>query len=112
MRLFLMRYGNRVRAVQFPHGLAHGLEQVAAIDAVNQVGDDFGIGRRDKLVALSTQHGTQCLVVVSNVETGQSVGLEKLFKVLDGLGLKMLLLTPSDAEDAARALRPSADESV
>jgi transcriptional regulator with XRE-family HTH domain len=50
--------------------------------------------------------------VLSKVENGKSVGLEKLFKVLDGLGLKMLLLTPSDAEDAVRALRPSADESV
>jgi len=50
--------------------------------------------------------------VLSKVEHGQSVGLEKLFKVLDGLGLKMLLLTPSEAEDAVRALRPSAGESV
>jgi len=50
--------------------------------------------------------------LLSKVERGESVGLEKLFKVLEGLGLKMLILTPSEAEDAVRALRPSAGESV
>jgi transcriptional regulator with XRE-family HTH domain len=48
--------------------------------------------------------------VLSKVENGRSVGLDKLFKVLDGLGLKMLLVTPSEAEDAVRALRPQAGE--
>jgi transcriptional regulator with XRE-family HTH domain len=50
--------------------------------------------------------------LLSKVERGESVGLEKLFKVLDGLGLKMLILTPSEAEDAVRALRPSAGQGI
>jgi transcriptional regulator with XRE-family HTH domain len=44
--------------------------------------------------------------VLSKIENGQSVGLQKLFKVLDGLGLKMLIVTPTEAEDAVRSLRP------
>jgi transcriptional regulator with XRE-family HTH domain len=48
--------------------------------------------------------------VLSKVENGRSVGLEKLFKVLDGLGLKMLVVTPTEAEDVVRALSLSAGE--
>jgi transcriptional regulator with XRE-family HTH domain len=48
--------------------------------------------------------------VLSKVENGRSVGLEKLFKVLDGLGLKMLVVTPTEAEDVVRALSLSGGE--
>ena len=47
--------------------------------------------------------------VLSKVENGQSVGLDKLFKVLDGLGLKLLVVTPSEAEDALDVLRSQHD---
>ena len=43
--------------------------------------------------------------VLSKIENGQSVGLDKLFKVLNGLGLKLLVVTPAQAEDAVHALR-------
>lgn len=43
--------------------------------------------------------------VLSKVENGQSVGVDKLFKVLSGLGLKLLVVTPSQAEDALAALQ-------
>ena len=48
--------------------------------------------------------------VLSKIENGQSVGLDKLFKVLDGLGLKLLVVTPTEAEDAVRALRASSPQ--
>jgi transcriptional regulator with XRE-family HTH domain len=43
--------------------------------------------------------------VLSKVENGQSVGADKLFKVLAGLGLKLLVVTPSQVEDALAGLR-------
>jgi transcriptional regulator with XRE-family HTH domain len=49
--------------------------------------------------------------VLSKVENGQSVGLDKLFKVLNGLGLRLLVVTPSEAEDALDVLRPEQGES-
>ncbi|RDU97498.1 helix-turn-helix domain-containing protein [Trinickia dinghuensis] len=50
--------------------------------------------------------------VLSKIENGQSVGLEKLFKVLNGLGLKLLVVTPSEAEDAVDALRPQPEDNA
>jgi transcriptional regulator with XRE-family HTH domain len=47
--------------------------------------------------------------VLSKIENGQSVGLDKLFKVLNGLGLKLLVVTPTEAEDALDVLRPDAE---
>jgi transcriptional regulator with XRE-family HTH domain len=49
--------------------------------------------------------------VLSKIENGQSVGLDKLFKVLNGLGLKMIVVTPTEAEDAVRALHSPPGES-
>ena len=49
--------------------------------------------------------------VLSKIENGHSVGLAKLFKVLDGLGLRLLVVTPTEAEDALGALRPRDGES-
>ena len=43
--------------------------------------------------------------VLSRLENGRAVSLDKVFKVLDGLGLKMLIVTKSEAGEAVRALR-------
>jgi transcriptional regulator with XRE-family HTH domain len=43
---------------------------------------------------------------LSRLENGLPVNLEKLFQVLDGLGLKMLIVTKSEAQEAVRVLRP------
>jgi len=43
--------------------------------------------------------------VLSRLENGRAVSLDKLFKVLDGLGLNMLIVTKSEADEAVHALR-------
>jgi len=43
--------------------------------------------------------------VLSRLENGRAVSLDKLFKVLDGFGLSMLIVTKSEAEEAVHALR-------
>jgi transcriptional regulator with XRE-family HTH domain len=43
--------------------------------------------------------------VLSRLENGRPVRVDKLMQVLDGLGLKMLLVTRSEAEDVSRMLR-------
>lgn len=42
--------------------------------------------------------------VLSRLENGQPVGSDRLFKVLDGLGLNMLVVAKADAPAALRAL--------
>ena len=41
--------------------------------------------------------------VLSRLENGRSVSLDKLFRVLDGLGLTMLIMTKSEAADVLRS---------
>jgi transcriptional regulator with XRE-family HTH domain len=48
--------------------------------------------------------------LLSRLENGRAVSLDKLFKVLDGLGLKMLIVTKSEAHQAVRALRPPRED--
>ncbi len=48
--------------------------------------------------------------VLSRLENGRAVGLDKLFKVLDELGLNMLIVTKSEASAAVRALRPRRED--
>ena len=43
--------------------------------------------------------------VLSRLENGRPVRVDKLMQVLDGLGLKMMLVTKSEAEDVSRMLR-------
>lgn len=48
--------------------------------------------------------------MLSRLENGQPVNLDKLFLVLDGLGLKMLVVTKREADEVIRTLRPLQDE--
>lgn len=41
--------------------------------------------------------------VLSRLENGRSVSLDKLFRVLDGLGLTMLIMTKSEAADVLQS---------
>jgi len=43
--------------------------------------------------------------VLSRLENGRSVSLDKVFSVLDGLGLTMLIMTKSEAADVLRAYK-------
>ncbi|RKP49774.1 helix-turn-helix domain-containing protein [Pararobbsia silviterrae] len=50
--------------------------------------------------------------VLSRLENGRSVGLDKVFKVLDGLGLSLVVVTRLETETAVRAVRTDAQESA
>jgi len=41
MRLVAAEHGDRIGAAQFAHGTLHGVEQVALVQAVDEVGDDL-----------------------------------------------------------------------
>jgi hypothetical protein len=66
VRFFTAEYGDRVGAVQALDSQLDGLEQVAAIHMVNQVGDDFGVGLALEHVAEGAQFGAQLVVVFNN----------------------------------------------
>lgn len=79
------------------------------VDLFPQACDMKSLGRliRDRRArsAVRIEHAAELLGVsksLSRLENGQSVSLDKLFKVLDGLGLTVLLL---DHEEAYFALR-------
>lgn len=63
VRFFAAEHGDRVGAVQALDGLLHGLEQVAGVQVVDQVGDDLGVGLARELVAQAGQFGAQLVVV-------------------------------------------------
>ncbi|SEI46276.1 helix-turn-helix domain-containing protein [Paraburkholderia diazotrophica] len=44
--------------------------------------------------------------VLSRLENGRSVSLDKVFKVLDGLGLKVLVLTNQETNAALARIEP------
>ncbi|WP_233808941.1 helix-turn-helix domain-containing protein [Paraburkholderia sp. HP33-1] len=44
---------------------------------------------------------------LSRLENGKPVNLDMLFRVLEGLGLSMLVVTKNEALKAVRVLRPS-----
>jgi transcriptional regulator with XRE-family HTH domain len=48
--------------------------------------------------------------VLSKVENGRSVGVEKLYKVLNGLGLRLLVVTRNEADDVLEVLQRSSQE--
>jgi len=43
VRLLAAEHGDRIRALQLPHGRLHRLEQIALVEVVDQVRDDLGI---------------------------------------------------------------------
>ena len=55
----------RIHAGELPHGLAHGVFQRAAVFhvAFHEVGDDFGVGLGDELVALFFQLALQLDII-------------------------------------------------
>ncbi|MNT30538.1 hypothetical protein D3C72_1663360 [compost metagenome] len=71
MRFVLVHHGDGVGAVQFGHGGLHGVEQVAAVVAVNQVGDDFGVGLAHKHIAACLQRLAQFFVVFNDAVVHQ-----------------------------------------
>ncbi|MDR8823023.1 hypothetical protein FEQ05_06775 [Burkholderia pseudomultivorans] len=124
MRLVLVDHRDRVGAVQLLHRFAHGLEQVAAIQAVHEVRDHFGVGLRHECVALRAQRFAQRLEVLDDavVHERERAGREdRVCVVRDGRAVRRparvrdtgrafevrfahLRVEIGDARDAARAL--------
>ncbi|EYS85474.1 XRE family transcriptional regulator [Cupriavidus sp. SK-4] len=48
--------------------------------------------------------------VLSRLENGRPVSFDKVFQILNGLGLNLLVLTRQETDDALRALRPDSPE--
>ena len=70
------------------NGALDGLEQVAVIQAVDQMDDDFGVGLAGKHIALGLQGGAQIFVIFDDAVVHQShaAGLvQDAFKARTGL---------------------------
>ena len=74
VRVVLADDAQRVGAVQALHGLGDGLEQVAFFvqGAVDEVGDDFGIGARLEAVAAGFEFVAQFFVVLDDAVVNQA----------------------------------------
>ncbi|MNV05474.1 hypothetical protein D3C71_958130 [compost metagenome] len=71
VRFVLVHHGDGVGAMQLGHGGLHGVEQVAAVVAVHQVGDDFGVGLAHKHIAACLQRLAQFFVVFNDAVVHQ-----------------------------------------
>ena len=67
----LVHHGQRIGAVQLGDGRAEGVKQVAVVEAVDQMGDDLGVGLADKHIALGLQAGAQRFVVLDDAVVHQ-----------------------------------------
>ena len=63
--------GDGIRPVQSSHGLLHGQAQIAPIQAVDQVGDDLGVGLAVKRITQGLQFGAQFVVVFDDAVVHQ-----------------------------------------
>ena len=57
--------------MQATRGILHGFEQIAVVQVVHQVRDDFGIGLTFKHVAQGLQFGAQVFVVLDDAVVHQ-----------------------------------------
>jgi hypothetical protein len=55
LRLVAAEHRDRIGAAQARHGALHRLEQVAFVQAVDQVGDDLGVGLARERIVLRAQ---------------------------------------------------------
>ena len=69
--LVLAENGNRIGALQLGQGGLDGLEQVALIQAVDQVGNHLGVGLAVKHIAARLQGGAQFIVVFDDAVVHQ-----------------------------------------
>ena len=63
VRFVAAENGDRIGAIEALDGLLHGLEQVAVVHVLDQVGDDFGIGLALEHITEGSQFGAQFVVV-------------------------------------------------
>ena len=73
--------GNRVGAGEATHCLLHGLEQVAVVHVVDQVGDHFGVGLAFKDVTGDLQIAAQLFKVFDDAVVDQGDALTREVRV-------------------------------
>ena len=88
MRLVFVEHGHRIGAVQLQQRGFDRLKQIALVQAVHQVGDDFGVGLAGKHIAFGLQRGAQGVVVFDDAVVHQrhargAVGLRRLRAVAE-----------------------------
>ena len=66
MGLVLVHDRDRVGAVQLCHRIAHGIKQIAVVEAVHQMRDDLGIRLAGEHITPGLQHFAQFLVVLDD----------------------------------------------
>src|SRR5690606_20227547 len=71
VRLVAAEHGDGVGAMQAAHRLLHGVEQVAVVQVVDQVGDDFGVGLAFEDIAGGFQLSAQIVVVFDDAVVHQ-----------------------------------------
>jgi hypothetical protein len=71
VRLVAVQHGDGVGAAQLLHGGLHGAEQVAVVEAVDEVGDDLGVGLAGEVVAACAQALAQLVVVFDDAVVHQ-----------------------------------------
>ena len=71
VRFVLAEHRDRIRAMQLGDGGLHRLEQVTFVQAVHQVGNDFGVGLAGKHIATGLQAGAQFVVVFDDAVVNQ-----------------------------------------
>ncbi len=71
LRLVAAEHGDGVGALQPLRGALHGVEQVAVVQVVHQVGDDLGVGLAGEFIAALLQFGAQLVVVFDDAVVHQ-----------------------------------------
>ena len=73
VRLVAAHHGDRIGAAQSRQGAMDGVEQVAVVEMVDQVGDDLGVGlRHEDVAACASQLGAKLFVVLDDPVVDQA----------------------------------------
>lgn len=89
------------RPIPNPDPLAQDLAAVGALVRSYRAENGMPINDAADLLGVSKD-------VLSRLENGRSIGLDKLFLILNGFGLNLLILPKRDAPDARKAALASA----
>ena len=72
VRLVAAEHGDGIGAMKARQRSLYRVEQVAVVEVVDEMGDDFGIGLGDEVVALRLQLGAQVVVVLDDAVVHQA----------------------------------------
>ena len=71
VRFVFVKHRQRIRAMQLQHRGLEGLEHVALVEAVHQMGNHLGVGLAAEHIALGLQRGAQLVVVFNDAVVHQ-----------------------------------------